>query len=153
MFQLRALSGSHQGEGGHETNKGVQLVYGRKNLPQWKLRRGLPCGVKVSLKGDKMYAFLGSLVEFVLPRLREWNGVVLPAPSVNRNSPSMTSGVVSIGLKPEDVELFPQIEVNQDLYPRVFGMYIHFFTNERGKGAQNKARALLSGYQIPFIRK
>ncbi|KAG8839748.1 hypothetical protein FRC20_005940 [Serendipita sp. 405] len=77
----------------------------------------------------------------------------MPAPSVNRNSPSMVSGVVSIGLKHDAIELFPQIEVNQDLYPRLTGMYIHFFTNERGRGAQNKARALLSGFQIPFTRK
>ncbi|KAG8809073.1 hypothetical protein FRC18_004740 [Serendipita sp. 400] len=153
MFQLRALSGSSRGEGGHDTNKGIQLIYGRKNLPQWKLRRGVPCGAKVTLKGDKMYDFLGTFVEFVLPRLREWNGVVMPAPSVNRNSPSMVSGVVSIGLKHDAIELFPQIEVNQDLYPRLTGMYIHFFTNERGRGAQNKARALLSGFQIPFTRK
>lgn len=149
MFQLRVLSGATKGEGGHTTNKGVELIRGRKNLQQWKLRRGTPCGVKVTLKGDKMYDFLGTLIEFVLPRLREWGGVVMPVPSANRDSPSMTSGVVSFGLSKEAVELFPQIEVNLDLYPRVSGMHIHFMSNERGRGAQNKTRALLSGFQIP----
>jgi large subunit ribosomal protein L5 len=109
MFQLRALSASTMGEGGHLATKGVELVKGRKNLPQWKLRRGIPTGVKVTLKGDKMYEFLGTLVEFVLPRLREWNGVGMPAPSANRDSPSMTSGVVSAGFGHEAVELFPQV--------------------------------------------
>jgi large subunit ribosomal protein L5 len=109
MFQLRALTGSTKGEGGHTTTMGVQLIRGRKNLPQWRIRRGVPCGVKVTLKGDKMFDLLGTLVEFVLPRLREWNGIVMPAPSANRDSPSMTSGVVSVGLTPENVELFPQV--------------------------------------------
>jgi large subunit ribosomal protein L5 len=109
MFQLRAISGSTRHEGGHETALGVELIKGRKNLPQWKIRRGVPCGVKVTLKGEKMYDFLNVLVEFVLPRLREWNGIVMPAPSASRDSPSMTSGVVSVGFGHEAAELFPQV--------------------------------------------
>jgi large subunit ribosomal protein L5 len=153
MFQLRAISGETRGGGGYHTSKGVELVRARKNLPQWKIRRDVPCGVKVTLRGEKMYDFLGTLVEFVLPRLREWNGVPMPAPSANRDSPSMTSGVVSFGLKGEGVEWFPQVEVNLDLYTKMTGMYIHFITNEKGRGSQNKARTLLSGFQIPFARK
>ena len=49
--------------------------------------------------------------------------------------------------------LFPQIEVNLDSYPKSYGMHIHFITNATGEGAQNKARQLLSGFQIPFARK
>jgi large subunit ribosomal protein L5 len=48
---------------------------------------------------------------------------------------------------------FPQIEVNVDAYPRLFGMHMHFITNARGVGSQDKARALLSGFQIPFLRR
>jgi len=109
MFQLRAISGSTKHGGGHESADGVELIRGRKNLPQWRIRRGVPCGVKVTLKGDRMYDFLNVLVEFVLPRVREWSGIVMPAPSSSRDSPSMTGGVVSIGLRPEAVELFPQV--------------------------------------------
>lgn len=109
IFQLRAITGSTKHEGGHESSLGVEIIRGRKNLPQWKIRQGVPCGVKVTLKGDKMYELLNVLVEFVLPRLREWNGIVMPAPSANRDSPSMTSGVVSVGFKHEAVELFPQV--------------------------------------------
>jgi len=48
---------------------------------------------------------------------------------------------------------FPQIEVNLDAYPRSYGMHIHFVTNAKGLGAQNRARALVSGFQVPFTRK
>jgi len=48
---------------------------------------------------------------------------------------------------------FPQIEVNQDSYPKMYGMHIHFVTNASGLGAQNRARALVSGFQIPFVRR
>lgn len=121
IFQLRALSGSTKGEGGHKAAKGIEIIRARKNLPQWKLRRGVPVGVKVDLKGDKMYEFLGTLVEFVFPRLREWNGVQMPAPSANRDSASMVSGVVSIGFGHEAVELFPQVKFCSSLHNFVVG--------------------------------
>lgn len=157
IFALRAITGETKSGGGHTTSKGVEVVRARANLANWKIRRGIPCGVKVTLRGQKMFDFLESLTEFVLPRLRghhhPFQGLVMPAPSANANSASMTAGVVSVGFGPEAMELFPQIEVNLDLYPRVFGFHVHFITNQRGKGAQNRARALVSGFQIPFIRK
>jgi large subunit ribosomal protein L5 len=114
---------------------------------------GVPVGVKVDLKGPKMYDFLGSLVEFVLPRLREFNGIVMPPASSTLKSPSAVSGVVSFGLPPEAFGFFPQLEVNLDSYPKEYGMHIHFVTNAEGFGAQNRARALLSAFQVPFVRK
>jgi large subunit ribosomal protein L5 len=48
---------------------------------------------------------------------------------------------------------FPQIEVNLDAYPKTYGMHIHFITNAKGVGAQERARQLLSGFQIPFVRR
>ncbi|KAK0185745.1 60s ribosomal protein l7 [Armillaria mellea] len=118
MMALRALSGET------ENGEGVQIVKGKK-------------------QGQNMYDFIGTLVEFVLPRLRE---------DSNLNKPSSVSGVVSMGLPPEAMGFFPQIEVNQEAYPRQYGMHIHFITNAQGVGAQDRARALVSGFQIPFIR-
>lgn len=46
-----------------------------------------------------------------------------------------------------------QVEVNFDSYPRSHGLHIDFVTNLRGEDAQNKARALVSGFRIPFVRK
>ena len=152
LMQMKALTGETFQGGGHHAVEGVQIVRGKKSVGGW-LRPGIPCGVKVDLRGQSMYDFLGTLVEFVLPRLREFNGVVLPPPSSSINTPSGVSGVVSFGLPANAMMFFPQIEVNVDAYPKLFGMHIHFITNAKGVGAQDKARALVSGYQIPFVRR
>jgi large subunit ribosomal protein L5 len=152
IMAMRALTGeSHKGGGRHKV-EGVEIVKGKKSVGGW-IRPGAPVGAKVVLKGQSMYDFLGTLVEFVLPRLREFNGVVLPPQSSSSNSPSAISGVVTFGLPPQAMGFFPQIEVNQDAYPEMYGMHIHFVTNAAGLGAENRARALVSGFQIPFVRR
>ncbi|KAK0485292.1 60s ribosomal protein l7 [Armillaria luteobubalina] len=152
MMALRALSGeTENGGGGKHTVEGVQIVKGKKQVGGW-LRPGIPIGAKVTMKGQNMYDFIGTLVEFVLPRLREFDGLALPIAGSNVNKPSSVSGVVSMGLPPEAMGFFPQIEVNQEAYPRQYGMHIHFITNAQGVGAQDRARALVSGFQIPFVR-
>ncbi|KZT40604.1 ribosomal protein L5 [Sistotremastrum suecicum HHB10207 ss-3] len=152
IMAFRALSGETQGGGGRHTREGVQVVRGKSTEGGW-IRPGLPCGVKVDMKGEKMWTFLSTLVDFVLPRMKEFSGVLLPAPSASPNTPSAVSGVVSFGLPPAAMALFPQIEVNVDAYTRMHGFHIHFITNAQGVGAQARARALLSGFQIPFARR
>lgn len=152
IMAIRALTGESHKAGGRHAVEGVEIVRGKKSVGGW-IRPGVPVGVKVELKGQSMYDFIGSLVEFVLPRLREFNGVVLPPQSSSVNTPSAVSGVVSFGLPPQAMGFFPQIEVNQDAYPKMYGMHIHFVTNATGLGAENRARALVSGFQIPFIRR
>ncbi|KAI0693899.1 mitochondrial 50S ribosomal protein L5 [Cytidiella melzeri] len=151
IMAFRALSGDSFQAGGRRTSEGVQIVRGKKQVQGW-VRRGIPVGVKVDLKGPKMYDFLGTLVDFVLPRLREFPGLVLPAQSSLLTSPSAASGVISFGLEPMAMGLFPQIEFNLDAYPKSYGFHIHFITSARGEGAQNRAAALLSGFQVPFVR-
>lgn len=152
IMMMRALTGETFQGGGHHAVEGVQIVRGKKSVGGW-LRPGVPLGVKVDLRGQAMYDFLGTLVEFVLPRLRDFNGIVLPPQSSSVNTPSAVSGVVSFGLPANAMVFFPQIEVNVDAYPKLAGMHIHFVTNAIGQGAQDKARALVSGFQIPFIRR
>lgn len=152
IMALRVLTGETYKGGGRHAIEGIQIVKGKKAVGGW-IRPGVPVGVKVDLKGQSMYDFLGTLVEFVLPRMRDFNGVVLPPQSSSINSPSSVSGVVSFGLPPTAMGLFPQIEVNVDSYPKSYGMHIHFVTNATGLGAQNQARALVSGFQIPFLRR
>ncbi|EMD39666.1 hypothetical protein CERSUDRAFT_111977 [Gelatoporia subvermispora B] len=152
IMAFRAITGESTGAGGRRTSEGVQIVRGKKQIGGW-IRPGVPVGVKVDLKGPKMWDFLGILVECVLPRLREFNGIPMEGPSVALNTPASASGVVSFGLPPEAMALFPQIEVNQDAYPRMYGMHVHFITNAEGMGARNRVRQLLSGFQVPFARK
>ncbi|KAI0762016.1 mitochondrial 50S ribosomal protein L5 [Trametes elegans] len=151
IMALRAISGANEKAGGQHTAEGLQIVRGRSNAQGW-VRPGIPVGVKVDLKGPQMYEFLSVLVEFVLPRLRDFQGVVMEGPSNRLDKMSSASGVVSFGLPPLALGLFPQIEVNFDAYPQPFGMHVHCVTNAKGVGAQNRARALLSGFQIPFAR-
>ncbi|KAF8895110.1 hypothetical protein BD779DRAFT_1497499 [Infundibulicybe gibba] len=84
------------------------------------------------LKGQSMYDFLATLTELFSP--------------VCAISPASC-------FPPNAMGFFPQIEVNLDSYPKPYGMHIHFVTNAVGLGAQNRARALVSGFQIPFVRK
>jgi len=152
MMQMKSLTGENFQGGGQHAVEGVQIVRGKKSVGGW-LRPGIPVGVKVDLRGQSMYDFLGTLVEFVLPRMREFSGVVLPPQSSSVNTPSAVTGVVSFGLPPQAIMFFPQIEVNVDSYPKLYGMHIHFITNATGIGAQDRARALVSGFQIPFLRR
>ncbi|ESK95642.1 60s ribosomal protein l7 [Moniliophthora roreri MCA 2997] len=151
IMALRALSGETFQGGGHHAVEGVQITRGKKTVSGW-VRKNLPIGAKVTMKGQSMYDFIGTLVEFVLPRLRDFQGVQLPPASANTKIPSAVAGVVSFGLGPEAMGYFPQIEVNMDAYPKLYGMHIHFITNATGVGAQDRARALVSGFQIPFAR-
>ncbi|KAJ7644427.1 60s ribosomal protein l7 [Roridomyces roridus] len=134
IMAMRALSGETEKGAGRHAVSGVQIVHGKKS-------------------GAPMYDFLAQLVEFVLPRLKDFPGVILPPPAASDHSPSAVSGVVSLGLDPAAMAFFPQIEVNLDSYPRPYGMHVHFVTNATGVGAENRARALLSGFQLPFTRR
>lgn len=131
--------------------EGIQVVRTGKASASFKVRSGQVCGAKVTLRDEAMWTFLETLVDLVLPRLKDWNGVRLPPPSTNRKSPSMTSGVVGFGLPPQAMALFPAMEINLEQYPRLHGFNINFVTNAKGPGAQDQARALLSGFRIPFI--
>ena len=130
--------------------EGIQVVRTGKASASFKVRSGMVCGAKVTLRDEAMWTFLETLVDLVLPRLKDWNGVKLPPPSANRKSPSMSSGVVGFGLPPQAMALFPAMEINLEQYPRLHGFNINFITNAQGPGAQDQARALMSGFRIPL---
>ncbi|KAJ7223902.1 60s ribosomal protein l7 [Mycena haematopus] len=152
IMALRVLSGETERGAGRHGVSGVRIVQGKKSVGGW-IRPGVPVGAKVELRGAPMWDFMGQLVEFVLPRLKDFPGVVLPPAGASQHSPSAVGGVVSMGLPPQAMQYFPQIEVNVDAYPKTYGMHIHFVTNATGVGAENRARALLSGFQLPFTRR
>ncbi|KAG8770355.1 hypothetical protein FRC12_004316 [Ceratobasidium sp. 428] len=153
MMALRAISGQTEGGGGRRTHRGVRVLASRAASAAFRVREGVPIALKVELVGPQMYEFVNTLVEFVLPRLREFRGIAMPPASASSSSPSAMAGVVAFGLPKEAFALFPQLEVNLDSYPRMCGMHVQFVTNLKGKDAQARARALVSGFQIPFIRK
>ncbi|EUC63366.1 ribosomal protein L5 [Rhizoctonia solani AG-3 Rhs1AP] len=152
MMALRAISGQTDRGGGQLAHQGVRVCYSRPAAAAFRLRPGAPISLKVELRGPQMYEFINTLVEFVLPRLREFRGVSMPPASSSKSSPSAMAGVVAFGLPKEAFALFPQLEVNLDSYPRMCGMHVQFVTNLKGRDAQQRARALVSGFQIPFVR-
>jgi large subunit ribosomal protein L5 len=153
IMAFRAISGESTNGGGRKGSSGVQVVVARTGAANFKLRAGMPVSAKVELRGEAMYDFIQSLVDFVLPRIREFPGFLLPPQSASKTSPSALAGVVSVGLPPGALGFFPQIEANIDAYSKLYGFHIHFKTNLKGKDAQEHARALLTGFRIPFYRK
>ncbi|KAG0343924.1 hypothetical protein BG004_004890 [Podila humilis] len=121
------------------TGEMPELINSKKGVHPWKLRAGNPIGCKVTLKGDKMYQFMDKLVEVVLPRLKEWPG--LP------ESAGDATGNIGMGFPPSAMSLFPEIENNFDMFPRMTGFDVTFTTT----AATNlEARLLLSGFNMPF---
>ncbi|WWC87845.1 uncharacterized protein L201_002742 [Kwoniella dendrophila CBS 6074] len=153
IMALRAISGETPNGGGKKGSSGVEVIVAKKSAAAWKLRAGMPVSVKVELKGDSMYDFLQSLVDFVLPRLRDFPGIPLPPSSTPKNSPASLTGIVSFGFSPTTMSFFPQIESNTDAYPRLHGFHVYFKTSLRGENAHEHARTLVSGFRIPFYRR
>ncbi|KAI8981564.1 ribosomal protein L1-like protein [Pilobolus umbonatus] len=116
-----------------------EVVYARNSVANWKLREGMPVGVKVTLRGEEMYLFMDKLVEIVLPRLKEWPGLSMTAGDGNGN--------IALGFPPSALALFPEVEGSFDLYPKMTGFDVIFnttaYTNTDG-------RLLLSGFSVPF---
>lgn len=153
LHAFRTISGQVDGNRGVPTAKGVEVSYAKKGVAAFHVREGMAMGCKITLTGDEMWRFLETLVEFVLPRLREWKGIRLPQiKSEDLRGEWATQGVVSMGLDPPAMALFPQIEACLDAYPRLYGMNINFLTNQKGFGAADRARLLMSGFRVPFHR-
>lgn len=115
------------------------LVRARKGVAPWGLRVGAPIATKVGLQGPQMYHFLSTLVEVVMPRIKDFDGISGAAGDGNGN--------MSFGFPPQAMAAFPQIEVNYDSYPHLPGLHVNIVTTattDRG------AKLLLSSLGLPF---
>jgi large subunit ribosomal protein L5 len=109
----------------------------RKSIAAFKLREGMPIGVKVTLRGDRMWEFFDRLVTVALPRSRDFRGM---------NPKSFDGrGNYTFGLTEQLV--FP--EVNYDQVDAVRGMDITIVTSAK---VDAHARALLDAFGFPFVR-
>jgi large subunit ribosomal protein L5 len=107
----------------------------KTSIAGFKLREEMPIGVKVTLRGDRMYEFLDRLVTVALPRVRDFRGV---------NPKSFDGrGNYAMGLKEHIV--FP--EINFDRIEQVWGMDIVICTTA---GTDAEAKALLKHFNLPF---
>ena len=111
------------------------ITKAQKSIAQFKLREGMPIGVKVTLRGDRMYEFLDRLVTIALPRVRDFRGL---------NPKSFDGrGNYAMGLKEQLV--FP--EINYDRIEKVRGMDIIVTTTAK---TDDEARELLRLFNFPF---
>jgi large subunit ribosomal protein L5 len=110
----------------------------KKSIAQFKLREGMPIGVKVTLRRERMYEFLDRLVTVALPRVRDFRGL---------NPKSFDGrGNYAMGLKEQLV--FP--EINYDRIEKVRGMDIIVTTTAK---TDDEARELLRLFNFPFPRE
>lgn len=109
----------------------------RKSIAAFKLRTGMPVGVSVTLRGDRMYEFLDRLVNAVLPRVRDFRGVSQRAFDGRGN--------YTIGVK--DQLIFPEIDFNK--VDRTRGMNVSIVTTSRN---DEEGRALLRHFGMPFAK-
>lgn len=143
-----AAQGAQRGRG-H-----ISILRAKSNAASFKIRPGMAVGVQAVLPRPVALEFLETLVTFVLPRLRTFQGFVLPPAGQPTGSPAATSGVVSLGMGPSAMGSFPQTEINWDAYPhKALGFQIDCITNQRGPRATERARQLLSGLGVPFVRR
>ncbi len=112
------------------------MVRSKKAIANFKLRKGLPIGCKVTLRGARMYEFLDRLITIALPRVRDFRGV--SGKSFDGH------GNYAIGLKEQIV--FP--EINYDKIDTIRGMDIIIVTTAK---TNEEAKALLKGFNMPFM--
>lgn len=110
----------------------------KKSIAAFKLRPGMPIGMRVTLRGIRMYDFLDKLVSIVLPRIRDFQGV--PRDSFDGQ------GNYTLGLKEQIV--FPEIEY--DKVDKIRGMEIVIVTTAR---TDEEGRELLRLIGMPFARE
>jgi large subunit ribosomal protein L5 len=107
----------------------------RKDISNFKLRKGVPIGVRVTLRGDKMYEFLERLINVALPRIRDFRGI--------NDKGFDGSGNYTLGVTEQII--FP--EINIDKVSRIMGMDITFVTDAT---TDKEAFALLREFGLPF---
>ena len=107
----------------------------KKSIANFKLREGRAIGTKVTLRGDKMWAFLDRLINVALPRVRDFRGI----------SPDAFDGRGNYTLGLQEQLIFP--EINYDEVDSIRGMEITIVTTADN---DDQARALLSKFGMPF---
>lgn len=116
------------------TGQKAMLTHSRKDISNFKLRKGMPIGVKVTLRSAKMYEFLERLIAISLPRIRDFKGI---------NEKFDGKGNYTLGIKEQII--FPEIDI--DKITKILGMEITFVTTA---GTDEEALALLREFGLPF---
>lgn len=125
--ELRKITGQHP-----------TINRAKKSIASFEIREGMPVGVSVTLRDERMYEFFDRLITLALPNIRDFEGV--PDRSFDGH------GNYSLGI-PEQT-IFPEIDV--DNVDRISGMDVTFVTDAE---TDEEAYALLKGLGMPFVRR
>jgi len=117
------------------TGQKAIATYSKKDISNFKLRKGVAIGVRVTLRGDRMYEFLDRLISVSLPRIRDFRGIGEKGFDGHGN---YTLGVT------EQI-IFPEIDI--DKVSKIMGMDITFVTSAK---SDKEALALLAEFGLPF---
>ena len=112
-------------------------TYARKSVANFKLRQGMKIGVKVTLRGEKMYEFMDRLFNLALPRVRDFKGI----------NPNAFDGRGNYALGLKEQPIFPEIEY--DKVEKLRGMDIIFVTTAN---TDEEAKELLTLMGAPFAK-
>ena len=107
----------------------------KKDISNFKLRKGMPIGARVTLRGDKMYEFLDRFITASLPRVRDFRGI----------NPKGFDGRGNYNLGIKEQIIFP--EINIDKVNKITGMDITFVTSAP---TDEEAMSLLTEFGLPF---
>ena len=119
------------------TGQKAVITASKKDVSNFKLRKGMSVGTKVTLRNVKMYEFLEKLIRVALPRIRDFNGI-----TGNMDG----RGNYTLGLKEQII--FPEIDIDKN--PRIHGLEITFVTSA---GTDEECRALLTAFGLPFKKQ
>lgn len=111
------------------------ITRARKSISAFKIRKGLPIGVKVTLRSEKMYGFLEKLIKIVIPRLRDFRGI--NEKSIDQN------GNLNLGFTEQTI--FPEIDF--DKIDKIRGLEVTLVTNARSR---EKGKKLFEVLGVPF---
>ena len=120
------------------TGQRATVCKARKSVANFKLRKGMPIGVKVTLRGERMYEFMDRLFNVALPRVRDFRGI----------NPDAFDGRGNYAFGIKEQLIFPEIEY--DKIDKIRGMDIMFVTTA---ARDEEARELLSLMGAPFSKK
>lgn len=113
-------------------------TFARMSIASFKLREGNKIGMKVTLRGDRMYEFLYRLINIVLPRLRDFHGVSLKSFD--------TQGNYSVGFSEQSI--FPELSFEETTTQH--GLQVIIVTNANNK---ELSKALLEKFGMPFAKE
>lgn len=128
-----------------EAKKNITMIAGqaavitksKKNISNFKLRKGMPVGVMVTLRNKRMYEFIDRLVHNVLPQVRDFRGI----------NPKGFDGNGNYNMGLNDISVFPEIDL--DKLKRPMGINICIVTTAK---TDEEAKDLLTMFEMPFAK-